>query len=137
MCIDTKRELLCNFFILVCSGRPWQSKAFEVAERSEAGALESPLSGCPWQRLGITKKSLSYSFKQQPKQLDSTTIARKTTHCALKEKSLPYQDALTPPPYSFSASSTPTSFHKAKSLPSEVLTSSSTCECTVTARSAG
>ena len=32
-----KRELLCNFFILVCSG-------------------------CPWQRFGITKKSLSYSF---------------------------------------------------------------------------
>ncbi len=69
----------------------WLSKAFEVAERSEAGALAS----------------------------------------------LPYQDALTPPPYSFSASSTPTSFHKAKSLPSEVLTSSSTCECTVTARNAG
>ena len=34
-----KRELLCNFFILVCSGCPWLSKAFEVAERSEAGAL--------------------------------------------------------------------------------------------------
>ena len=30
-----------------------------------------------------------------------------------------------------------TSFHSAKSLPSEVLTSSSTCECTVTARNAG
>ena len=42
MCIDTKRELLCNFFILVCLGCPWQSKAFEVAERSEVGALESP-----------------------------------------------------------------------------------------------
>ena len=43
MCIDTKRELLCNFFILVCSGCPWLSKAFEVAERSEAGAHESLL----------------------------------------------------------------------------------------------
>ena len=32
-----KRELLCNFFILVCSG-------------------------CPWQRFGITKKSFSHSF---------------------------------------------------------------------------
>ena len=28
-------------------------------------------------------------FKRQPKQRDSTTIARKTTHCALKKKFLP------------------------------------------------
>ena len=42
MCIDTKkRELLCNFFILACPGCFWQDRAFEVAERSEVGALES------------------------------------------------------------------------------------------------
>ena len=30
-----------NFFILGCTRCPWQSKAFEVGEHSEVGALES------------------------------------------------------------------------------------------------
>ena len=33
--------MLCNFFILACPGCFWQDRAFEVAERSEFGALES------------------------------------------------------------------------------------------------
>ena len=39
--IDTKKRVACNFFILACPGCFWQDRAFEVAERSEVGALES------------------------------------------------------------------------------------------------
>ena len=41
MGIDTKKRVACNFFILACPGCFWQDRAFEVAERSEVGALES------------------------------------------------------------------------------------------------
>ena len=42
MCINTKKKsCFSNFFILACPGCFWQDRAFEVAERSEFGALES------------------------------------------------------------------------------------------------